>query len=47
MDSDMENSINVFNEDRSYMTFVFVNDGFYCIDLDASGGHVNYFITVF
>ena len=46
MDSDVENAINVFNEDGSYIKFVYVNDGLYCINLDDSGGHVNYLTTV-
>ena len=46
MNSDVENSINVFNEDGSYIKFVSVNDGLYCITLDNSTGHVNYLTTV-
>ena len=46
MDSDVEDAINVFNEDGSYIKFVCVNDGLYCINLDDSGGHVNYLTTV-
>ena len=46
MDFDVENAINVFNEDGSYIKFVCVNDDLYCINLDNSGGHVNYFTTV-
>ena len=46
MDSDVENAINVFNEDGSYTKFVCVNDGLYCINLDNSGGHMNYLTTV-
>ena len=38
MDSDVENAINVFNEGGSYIKFVWVNDGLYCINLDDSGG---------
>ena len=32
MDSDVENAINVFNEDGSYIKFVCVNDGLYCMN---------------
>ena len=46
MDSDVENAINVFNEDGSYIKFVCVNDGLYCINLDESGDNVNYLTTV-
>ena len=46
MDSDVENSINVFNEDGLYIKFVCVNDGLYCVNLDDSGGHVNYLTSV-
>ena len=46
MDSDVENAITVFNEDGSYIKFVCVNDGLYCINLDNSGGYVNYLTTV-
>ena len=42
----MENAINIFNEDGSYIKFVCVNDGLYCINLDDSGRHVNYLTTV-
>ena len=34
----MGNAINVFNEGGSYIKFVCMNDGLYCIDLDDSGG---------
>ena len=44
--SDVENAINVFNEDGSYIKFVYVNDGLYCINLDDSGGYTNYLTTV-
>ena len=47
MNYDVENAINVFNEYGSYIKFVCVNDGLYCINLDDSGGHVNYLTTVF
>ena len=46
MDSDVENAINIFNEDGSYIKFVDVHDGLYCINLDNSDGHVNYLTTV-
>ena len=46
MDSDVENAINVFNEDGSYIKFVCTNNGLYCIDLDDSGGQMNYLTTV-
>ena len=46
MDSDVKNAIIVFNEDGSYIKFVCVNDGLYCIKLDDSGGHVKYLTTV-
>ena len=43
---DVENTINVFNEDRSYIKFVCVQDGLYWINLDNSDERVNYFTTV-
>ena len=46
MDSDVENVINVFNEDGSYIKVACVNYGLYCINLDNSVGHVNYLTTV-
>ena len=46
MDSDVENAINVFNEDSSYIKFVCVNDGLYCINLEDSGEQVNCLTTV-
>ena len=46
MNSNVENTINVFNEDGSYIKFVCVNDGLYSIYLDDSVGHVNYVMTV-
>ena len=46
MDSDVENVINVFNEDGSYIKFVCVQDGLYCVNLDDGGEHINYLITV-
>ena len=47
MDSDVENAINVYNEDGSYIKFVCVQNGLYCIDLDSNGGHTNFLTTVF
>ena len=46
IDSDVENAINVYNEDGSYIKFVCVQNGLYCIDLDTSGGHTNFLTTV-
>ena len=46
MDSDVENAINVFNEDGSYIKFVCANDGLYCINLEDSGEQVNCLTTV-
>ena len=37
MNSDVENVINVYNEDNSYIKFVCVQGGLYCINLDSSG----------
>ena len=45
MDSDVGNAINVFNEDGPYIRFVCMYDGLYCINLDNSGGCVNYLTT--
>ena len=46
MGSDVENTINVFNKDGSYIKFICVQDGLYCINLNNSGGHVNYLTKV-
>ena len=46
MNSDIENTINVYNEDGSYIKFVCVNDGLYCINLDDKNEHMNYLTTV-
>ena len=46
MDSDVENAINVFNEDGSYIKFVCVNDGLYCMSLEDNGEQVNCITTV-
>ena len=46
MDSDVENAINVYNENGSYIKFVCVQNGLYCINLDDSGGCTNFLTTV-
>ena len=46
MDSDVENAINVYNEDGSYIKFVCVKDGLYCINFDSSGKYTNFLTTV-
>ena len=46
MDSDVEDAINVYNEDGSYIKFVCVQDRLYCIDLDNNGGYTNFLATV-
>ena len=46
MDSDVENAINVYNEDGSYIKFVCVQDGLHCINLDNSGEYINFLTTV-
>ena len=46
MDSDVENVINVYNEDGSYIKCVCVQDGIYCINLDSSGEYTNFLTTV-
>ena len=46
MDSDVENAINVYNEDGSYIKFVCVKDGLYCINIDNNGGCTNFLTTV-
>ena len=46
MDSDVENAINVYNDDGSYIKFVCVQDGLYCINLDSSGEYTNFLTTV-
>ena len=46
MDSDVENSINVYNEDGSYIKFVCVQNGLYCINLDGNRGYTNFLTTV-
>ena len=46
MDSDVENTINVYNDDGSYIKFVCVQDGLYCINLDNSGEYTNSLTTV-
>ena len=47
MDSHVENAINVYNDDGSYIKFVCVQDGLYCIDLDGNEGYTNVLTTVF
>ena len=42
----MENVINVYNDDGSYIKFVCVQDGLYCINLDNSGEYTNFLTTV-
>ena len=46
MYSDVENAINVYNEDWSYIKFVCVQNGLYCINLDNSGGCTNFLTMV-
>ena len=46
MDSDVENAINVYNNDGSYIKFVYVQDGLYCVNLDSSGEYTNFLTTV-
>ena len=46
MDSDVENAINVFNEDGSYIKFMCVQDGLHCVNIDDAGGYTNYLTTV-
>ena len=46
MDSDVENAINEYNEGGSYIKFVCVQNGQYCIDLDNNSAHTNFFTTV-
>ena len=46
MDSDVENTINVYNKDGSYINFVCVQDGLYCINLNSSGEYTNFLTTV-
>ena len=36
----------VYNDDGSYLKFVCVQNGLYCIDLDSSGGHTKFLTTV-
>ena len=38
--------INIYNEDESYIKFVCVQDGLYCINLDSSGEYTNFLTTV-
>ena len=46
MDSDVENAINVYNEDGSYIKFVCVQDGLYFVNLNSGGEYTNFFTTV-
>ena len=46
MDSDVKNAINVYNEDGSYIKFICVQNGLYCINLDNSGDCTNFLTTV-
>ena len=46
MDSDVENTINVYNEDGSWIKYVCVMDRLYCIDLDNNRGYINFLTTV-
>ena len=46
MDSDVENAINMYNNDGSYINFVCVQVGLYCINLDSSGEYTNFLTTV-
>ena len=46
MDSGVENAINVYNEDGSYIKFVCVQDGLYYINLDNGGRYTNVLATV-
>ena len=39
VDSNVENAINVYNDNRSYIKFICVQNRLYCIDLDNSGDH--------
>ena len=46
MDLDVENTINVYNDDGSYIKFVCVQDGLYCINLVTSKEYTNFLTTV-
>ena len=45
MDSDVENTINIYKKDGSYIKFVCLQNGLYCIDLDSSGENINFLTT--
>ena len=45
MDSDIENAINVFNEDGSYVKFRCADGGLYLLDIDDSSDATNIFFT--
>ena len=47
MDFDVENAFNVLNEDGSYIKFVCLQDGLYCVNLNDSSEYINYLTTVF
>ena len=46
MDSDVENAISVYNDDVSYIKFICIQNGLYCINLDNSGDCTNFLTTV-
>ena len=46
MDLDVENATNVYNEDESYIKFVYIQNGLYYIDLDDSGDCTKFLTTV-
>ena len=46
MNSDVENAINVYNEDGSYIKFVCVQEEVYCINLNSGGEYTNFLTTV-
>ena len=46
MDLDVENAIKVYNEDGSYIKFICVQNGLYCINLDDSSDCTNFLTTV-
>ena len=45
-ETDVENVINVYNDDGSYIKFIRVQNGLYCINLDDSGDCTNFLTTV-
>ena len=46
MDLDVENVINVYIDDGSYIKFICVQNELYCIHLDDNGGWTNFLTTV-